>query len=93
MRWRPLFLYLALIVFLASSVAILMSLENGSQVLAFGGAFGNLVAGILFVLSIWLPRRKVDWRRIEAEQQLWESGPLGRNWLRVRRRISNRWKL
>lgn len=93
MRWSPFFLYLALLVFLSSAMAILLSLESGSRLLAVIGAFGNLVAAIFFVLSIWLPRRKIDWERIEAEQRLWESGPLGRRWLRVRRRISNRWKL
>lgn len=27
---------------------------------------------------------RVDWDRIQAEQRLWESGPLGRLWLRLR---------
>jgi len=93
MRWSPSFLYAALVVFLASAVAIMMSLENGSEGLAMVGGFGNVVAGVLFVLSIWRPRRKVDWERIEAEQRLWESGPLGRRWLQVRKRLYNRWKL
>lgn len=93
MRLRPVYLYVALLVFLASAAFILMSLENGSRSLAFLGGVGNLIAAILFVLSVWLPRKKVDWERIEAEQRLWESGPLGRRWLRVRRRISNRWRL
>ncbi len=92
MRFRPVYLYVAVLIFLASAALILMSLENGSRLLAFMGGVGNLIAAILFVLSIWLPRRKVDWDRIEAEQRLWESGPLGRRWLRVRRRIVNRWR-
>lgn len=90
MRWRPTYLYLALAVFLGSALLILASLESGSRDLALLGGFGNLVASILFVLSIWLPRRKVDWKRIEAEQRLWESGPLGRRWLRVRKRLYRR---
>ncbi len=93
MRWRPVYMYVAFIVFLASAAFILMSLENGSRTLAFLGGIGNLIAGILFVLSVWFPRKKIDWDRIEAEQRLWESGPLGRRWLRVRRRISSRWRL
>jgi protein-S-isoprenylcysteine O-methyltransferase Ste14 len=93
MRSNPGFLYLALVVFLASSMAILLSLEWKSPSLALGGAFGNVLAGVLFLLSVWLPRRKVDWDRIQAEQRLWESGPLGRKWLRVRRRIYRHWKL
>lgn len=93
MRWRPIYLYLAFLVFLGSSVAILVSLENGSRPFAWMGGFGNMIACILFVLSVWSPRRKVDWERIEAEQRLWESGPLGRRWLRVRKRLYRRWKL
>lgn len=93
MRWSSIFLYVAVLVFIGSAVAILMSLEQGSRILALGGAFGNVIAGILFLLAIWLPRRKVDWQRIQAEQRLWESGPLGRRWLKTRRRIYRRWKL
>ncbi|MQA88992.1 MAG: hypothetical protein GEU90_01975 [Gemmatimonas sp.] len=93
MRWSPGYLYIALAVFIGSAAAILLSLETGSQLLAMIGGFGNLVAGILFVLSLWHPRRKVDWERIQAEQRLWESGPLGRKWLRLRRRLYSRWKL
>ncbi|MEX2571506.1 MAG: hypothetical protein WD737_09365 [Gemmatimonadota bacterium] len=93
MRWSPVLLYVALAVFLGSAAAILLSLESGSRALALVGAFGNVIAGVLFVLSVWLPRRKVDWERIKAEQRLWESGPLGRRWLRVRRNLYNRWKL
>lgn len=93
MRWSSIFLYVAVLVFIGSAIAILMSLEQGSQILALGGAFGNVIAGILFLLAIWLPRRKVDWQRIQAEQRLWESGPLGRRWLKTRRRIYRRWKL
>ena len=25
------------------------------------------------------------WQRVDAEQRLWESGPLGRRWLRLRK--------
>lgn len=93
MRWSTVLLYVALLVFLGSAVAIMVSLQQGSRILALGGAFGNVIAGVLFLLSVWIPRRKVDWDRIEAEQRLWESGPLGRKWLRVRKRIYRRWKL
>ena len=93
MRWSSVLLYLAVLVFLGSALCILMSLERGSEILALGGAVGNVVAGVLFLLAVWLPRRKVDWERIQAEQRLWESGPLGRRWLRTRRRIYKRWKL
>jgi hypothetical protein len=33
----------------------------------------------------------VERRRIDAEQKLWESGPLGRTWLRIRKRLSDDW--
>jgi hypothetical protein len=92
MRWHPGYLFAALLIFLASAALILVSLERNSTGFALLGAMGNVLAAILFVLSIWFPRRKVDWSRIEAEQRLWESGPLGRKWLRVRKRIYNRWK-
>jgi protein-S-isoprenylcysteine O-methyltransferase Ste14 len=93
MRWSPLLLYSALLVFLASAVAIMLALESDSPSLAILGGVGNLIAAILFILSVWIPRHRVDWDRIRAEQRLWESGPLGRKWLRMRRRLYKRWKL
>jgi hypothetical protein len=93
MRWSSVFLYVAVLVFLGSSMSILVSLQRGSRILALGGAFGNVIAGILFLLAAWIPRRKVDWDRIQTEQRLWESGPLGRRWLRTRRKLYRRWKL
>jgi hypothetical protein len=92
-KWRPWILYLALLVFLLSSLAVLGSLEFRSRALAIAGAAGMAIAGILFVASIFIRPRRVDWRRIQAEQRLWESGPLGRSWLRIRRRLSDLWKL
>jgi len=92
-RWRPWILYLALLVFLASALAVLGSLELASAWLAIAGAVGMAIAAALFVASVLLPSRRVDWRRIQAEQRLWESGPLGRSWLKIRRRLSNLWKL
>jgi hypothetical protein len=92
-RWQPWILYLALVVFLLSALAVLSSLEVQSSALAVAGALGMGVAGLLFLASIFVRPRRVDWRRIQAEQRLWESGPLGRSWLRIRRRLSNLWKL
>ena len=37
-----------------------------------------------------LTRGAVDWDRIAAEQRLWESGPLGKAWLRLRTRVLDR---
>jgi hypothetical protein len=92
-RWQPWILYLGLLVFLLSALAVLRALEEGSLTLAWAGAGGMAVAGVLFVASMFIRPRRVDWNRIRAEQRLWESGPLGRSWLRVRRRLSRLWKL
>jgi hypothetical protein len=48
--------------------------------MTLSGAVGWVVWRLM---STW-----VDWRRIQAEQRLWESGPLGREWLRVRQRLA-----
>ncbi len=45
------------------------------------------------ICLIWRKRSRreaVDWDRITAEQKLWESGPLGKAWLRARRRLVER---
>jgi hypothetical protein len=86
-------LYLAMGLFMASTICILIAVERGERIWTVSGAVGNVVADILLLLSLWMPRRNVDWDRVAAEQRLWESGPLGRKWLRVRQRLSNRWKL
>lgn len=44
-------------------------------------------AAALFAWQIHLGR--VNWRRIDAEQALWESGPIGKSWLRIRQRLEN----
>lgn len=92
-RWNLALLYTAITLFLLAAVGTTRALEIGSRTLAILSAAGMLLAAVCFVLSAWLPRRRVDWNRIEAEQRLWESGPLGRRWLRVRRRLENMWKL
>lgn len=93
MRWNLGILYAAIALFLLSITGTVRALEIGSRGLAIASAAGMLLSAICFILSIWLPRRRVDWRKIETEQRLWESGPLGRSWLKVRRRLDNLWKL
>lgn len=51
---------------------------------------GFVGALISFVGYAWLQYRTVDWERIEQEQRLWESGPLGRRWLKIRTRLLRR---
>ncbi len=92
-RWNLGLLYTAVTFFLLASVGTIRAMEIGSRPLAIAATAGMVLAAVFFVLSIWLPRRKVDWRKIEAEQRLWESGPLGRSWLKVRRKLDNLWKL
>lgn len=93
MRWRPSLLYLAVLVLIASAIAVLAALEYGVRWLAIVAVVGMAIAAVLFILSVVLPVRHVDWNRIRAEQRLWESGPLGRAWLRVRQRLSDLWKM
>ena len=93
MRWSLPILVAAMVVFLGSTTVFILALEQGSRALVGVAIFGMVVAAALFIASIWYPRRNVDWERIEMEQRLWESGPLGRSWLRVRRRLSDMWKI
>jgi hypothetical protein len=92
-RWSLPILFAALTAFIASAGITIVAIDRQSQLLAGVAIFGMLLASLLFVASMWYRRGKVDWRRIEAEQRLWESGPLGRSWLRVRRRLSDLWKI
>jgi hypothetical protein len=92
-RWNLGYLYAAVTLFMLAAIGTIRALEIGSRWLAMAAAVGMLAAAICFIFAAWLPRRTVDWDRIEAEQRLWESGPLGRRWLRVRRRLEKMWKL
>ncbi len=87
MRRRSSFLYAATAVLVVSSSALLYALRHGWRWLAIGGFIGMAVAAALFLLSLFSPRRKVDWERVRAEQRLWESGPIGRAWLRIRQKL------
>lgn len=44
-----------------------------------------IIAVITVAAGSWRMHRSVDWDRIDAEQRLWESGPLARRWLRIRK--------
>lgn len=93
MRWSLPLLLAALAAFFVGGALTLVALEQASRVLAAVAIAAMVLSMVLFVLSIWRPRRKVDWDRIEAEQRLWESGPMGRSWLRIRRRLYDLWKI
>lgn len=93
MRWSLPLLLAALGAFLLGAGLTMIALQRESQTLAAVAILVMVVSMTLFILSIWRPRRKVDWDRIEVEQRLWESGPIGRSWLRVRRRLFDLWKI
>ena len=76
---------------IASALVALVSVELDSRALAIVAMVGMGLAAIAFLLSLWKPRR-VDWDRIHTEQRLWESGPLGRRWLKIRQRMHDRMK-
>lgn len=92
-RWSLPLLLAALVAFFVGGALSLIALEQASRVIAAIAILTMLLSMVLFLLSIWGPRRKVDWDRIEVEQRLWESGPIGRSWLRVRRRLYDLWKI
>jgi uncharacterized membrane protein YhaH (DUF805 family) len=87
------FLTLATLVLVAPAAGVLLALEHGSRALMLAAAIGMGVAAVLFLLAAFWPDRRVDWERIQTEQRLWESGPLGRSWLRVRQRLNRTWKI
>lgn len=76
---------------IASAIVALAAVEIDSHVLAIVAMVGMGVAAVFFLLSLRRPRR-VDWNRIRTEQRLWESGPLGRTWLKIRQRMHDRMK-
>lgn len=76
---------LGLILFLAAVAAIWRVLEARATLLWPGlTLLGLSVAS--FATAAWRLHTRVDFGRIAGEQRLWESGPLGRLRLRLRRR-------
>jgi hypothetical protein len=87
MRLGALF-YTATALFLISTAMVLLALDRGITLLTWLSLPGFAAAGVMFFMMLLRPRRRVNWDRIQTEQRLWESGPLGRTWLRIRQRIS-----
>ena len=83
----------AVVVFLVSTGGVLMALGRGEPWIARLSFLGMVLAAVLFAASAWYTARAVNWKRVRDEQRLWESGPLGRTWLRMRSRLSDVWKL
>jgi hypothetical protein len=78
-------LFLGLLFFLAALAALWRVLEGGARPLWPGLALLGLSVATLG-LAAWRLHTRIDFDRIMDEQRLWESGPLGRLWLRIRRR-------
>jgi uncharacterized protein (DUF58 family) len=93
MRWRLKLLVPAMLLFVASGMMMLTALEHGWALLMLAAALTMLASAACYVAAAWLPERRVDWERVASEQRLWESGPVGRVWLRSRQRLEKLWKL
>ena len=91
MLWNSKILGAAVGVLILGGVLALLAVEVDSRVLAVLAMVAMGVAAVLFLLSLWRPRR-VDWDRVRTEQRLWESGPLGRRWLKIRQRLEDQQK-
>lgn len=92
MLWNPRILSVAVALLIAAGALVLVAVEIDSRLLAILAMVAMGLAGVFFLLSLWRPRR-VDWKRVRTEQRLWESGPLGRRWLRIRQRLGDQFKL
>ncbi|MGD8320417.1 MAG: hypothetical protein PVJ02_08185 [Gemmatimonadota bacterium] len=79
-----------LLLFVAGTASVLHSLGRQPGWWLRMGILALGVAVVCFGLGAWRIHTRVDWRRIEAEQRLWESGPLGRLWLKLRRTLMGR---
>lgn len=78
------------VLFVAGAAVVVSSLgREAGGLLPIG--LGTIVAAVLcFGIGAWRIHTRVDWQRVEAEQRLWESGVLGRTWLRIRQALLRR---
>jgi hypothetical protein len=78
------------VLFVAGAAVVVRSLGHPAGGLLLAG-LGGIVASVLcFGIAAWRIHTRVDWERVEAEQRLWESGALGRAWLRIRQALLGR---
>lgn len=75
------------VLFFGGAAVALLGIERGSSELAWLSLIGFFGALCCFIVGGWRSWRRVDWDRIETEQSLWESGPIGRAWLAIRKRL------
>jgi len=77
-----------LVFFVAGATLLLHSIESGSASALLTGLGAVIVAVVSLAIAALRMRTRVDWQRVDAEQRLWESGPLGRRWLKLRQLLS-----
>ena len=54
----------------------------------FAFAFGSfLLAAVALAAAVRLKAPRTDPLEVRREQRLWRSGPLGRKWLEIRRKL------
>lgn len=90
MRYIDSFLPAGTLVFTAGALAILRAATAGPSWLLWPGLGALLLALVAFCIAAWRAHTRLDWRRIEVEQRLWESGPVGRLWLKFRKIYAGR---
>lgn len=79
-----------LALFLAGAALIMASVSGGPRWLMWAGLAGIVAAVLVLGLTAWRLTTRPDWDRITAEQRLWESGALGRAWLKLRKTLLGR---
>jgi hypothetical protein len=75
------------VLFAGGGLLVLKSMGPGETALFRLGIVGLGGAVACLLVGAWLRLKRVDWDRVAAEQRLWRSGPLGRAWLKVRKRL------
>jgi hypothetical protein len=78
------------VLFVAGAAIVLVAVGRASDTLVVLGLSGLVGAVVCLGIAAARMRARVDWDRIDAEQRLWESGPLGRAWLKIRKALAGR---
>lgn len=80
-----------LIGYIAGAFGVPSALAREHPVLVWIVPVIFLLLALAAAATAYLTRRHaVDWRRVVGEQRLWESGPIGRGWLKRKGRITRR---
>jgi len=74
-----------LVFFVIGATLLVRAIDSGSDS-AFATGVGSIIVAVaLLAVAAFRIWTRVDWQRVDAEQRLWESGPLGRRWLKLRK--------